>query len=658
MANELNYYGLLAQTGLTIVAKVYTAAGVQVGDDIACAEAGALGIYTGDMPTAVNGVYGVRFIDSDGNLVGQGEIDWDGTKERRPLDVDLTGIATAANVADAQTAIETAIANKAVTPVTDISSLATQASINALNNLSASDVTAAVPSTAQIEAALINEGDGQQLVDAMVQAIGNTNVDEVALVAAIRADLERMGGRLDLTATQSLADTYQTVLVANHTSTRTLINTRSDTIDTSLSTIVADTDELQQNQGGLSESELHTALDNYTNKDNWKATGFSTHSAADVWAVATRTLSESAGVTAQNIADIATAVEQAILNEGDGTQVLNAIVGAIGNTNVDQVALVAAIRSDLERSGGSIALLETKAQADARQTALVAEHDATQTAIGNITSITPAEVNEQVDIALADYDAPTLSELQAESKSIVTQLTGTTTSSSTFVADTTPTTFEEWLTRLEPYLLLAPQPVIEQRLIEAAIEACEDASIWVVQLDEIAVVAGTQTYELPTLVNSQIHSIQSVQVNGKYLHSENGDFYVNERGQITLRTSPKYSSDPITQAEPRRKGLIITTSLKPTQTSLTLAGILWRDYQKMIHAGALSKCFAMPNRAWSDEEQAAKYRNIFEEEMADARRAIDRGFVTGDQRLERQFFAAPTNNGFGGYNSPSYRGQV
>ena len=52
---------------------------------------------------------------------------------------------------------------------------------------------------------------------------------------------------------------------------------------------------------------------------------------------------------------ISTVVQQGILNENDGQQVLNAIVGAIGNQNVDQVALVAAIRADLERSGGTLA---------------------------------------------------------------------------------------------------------------------------------------------------------------------------------------------------------------------------------------------------------------------------------------------------------------
>ena len=52
---------------------------------------------------------------------------------------------------------------------------------------------------------------------------------------------------------------------------------------------------------------------------------------------------------------ISTVVQQGILNENDGQQVLNAIVAAIGNQNIDQVALVAAIRADLERSGGTLA---------------------------------------------------------------------------------------------------------------------------------------------------------------------------------------------------------------------------------------------------------------------------------------------------------------
>jgi hypothetical protein len=55
------------------------------------------------------------------------------------------------------------------------------------------------------------------------------------------------------------------------------------------------------------------------------------------------------------IAAFVAAVQQGFLNETDGQAVVAAIVGAIGNQNIDQVALVAAIRADLERIGGLLA---------------------------------------------------------------------------------------------------------------------------------------------------------------------------------------------------------------------------------------------------------------------------------------------------------------
>lgn len=47
-----------------------------------------------------------------------------------------------------------------------------------------------------LEGHLLDEGDGQLLINAMVGAIGNTNIDQAVLIAAMRADLERTGGNL------------------------------------------------------------------------------------------------------------------------------------------------------------------------------------------------------------------------------------------------------------------------------------------------------------------------------------------------------------------------------------------------------------------------------------------------------------------------------
>jgi len=178
-------------------------------------------------------------------------------------------------------------------------------------------------------------------------------------------------------------------------------------------------------------------------------------SASDVWAAATRSLTDKAEftLTADERSAIATAVEQSILDENDGQQILNAIVAAIGNTNVDEVALVAAIRADLERTAGKLdvidtatAAMESKSQADTRQAALIQAHGTTQAAIENLndldanaihsaldsytnkgdwkadvsalaTQLSIDNLNDlsasDIDARLASYDAPTLAEMTA-----------------------------------------------------------------------------------------------------------------------------------------------------------------------------------------------------------------------------------------------------
>ena len=75
-----------------------------------------------------------------------------------------------------------------------------------------------------------------------------------------------------------------------------------------------------------------------------------------VWAAADKT---GYSLTSAERTAIATAVEGSLLNEADGQAVLNAIVGAIGNTNLSEVSLVAAVRADLERNGGKLDSIPT-----------------------------------------------------------------------------------------------------------------------------------------------------------------------------------------------------------------------------------------------------------------------------------------------------------
>jgi len=315
MANELQYYGDPDKdSGLTIIARVYDAAGVQAGTDITCTEVGTLAIYMGDMPAAPAGMYAVRFHDGT-RQIGQGCISWDGTAEITALtkDAKLDLLETQAG-ADARQVL--LIAEHDATQ-SDIAALAS-------TSLTAADVAAELTT-----------------YDAATQA--DLDASEATVLAAITA------GSNGLTA----ADVY-----AEFTSGA---NADAFKADVSLLATTADI----------------SALNNIT--------------AADVWAATTRTLTDTSGFSLSpgEYASIATAVEQSILDDGDGQAVLNAIVGAIGNMNVDEIALVAAIRADLERTGGSIDLIETRAEADARQVLLIAEHDSTQSTVTSGAGVDP-----------------------------------------------------------------------------------------------------------------------------------------------------------------------------------------------------------------------------------------------------------------------------
>ena len=83
------------------------------------------------------------------------------------------------------------------------------AAIASLNNLSVGDVAGAVPTATQIasevQAGILNEGDGQQVIDAIVQAIGNENVTAATIAAQVRTELTPELGRIDAGISTRLA---------------------------------------------------------------------------------------------------------------------------------------------------------------------------------------------------------------------------------------------------------------------------------------------------------------------------------------------------------------------------------------------------------------------------------------------------------------------
>ena len=394
MSNEINIQlDPFLETGLTLVAKVFNKTGAQQDSDVSLSET-STGFYTGDFDLSglADGDYIVKFQTAT-EFYGSGKL-----KVKDGVEVELSNKEEIANA---------------------------------------------------VELSILDDADGNAILQAIVDAIGNENIDEIALVAAIRADLERAGGSLD--SIPLLAEIESSTVLAKESTVSALNNVSITEVEVAaanaLNTYDAPTKaELDTAQSAI-ESDI-AALNNISTADI--RTELSTELANLDVAVSTRlanadyTAPDNAGISAiQAITDqiiftsgninaianvvedktgytlttadkelIATAVEASLLDENDGQKILEAIVNAIGNQNIDEIALVAAIRADLERAGGSIDALPLLSEIES---STVLAKEATLAALNDIDT---AQVQSAAAAALTAYDAPTKAELDTAQSAI------------------------------------------------------------------------------------------------------------------------------------------------------------------------------------------------------------------------------------------------
>ena len=190
----------------------------------------------------------------------------------------------------------------------------------------ASSAYSAAPTTAQIatavEGSLLNEADGQAVLNAIVGAIGNQNLSEVSLVAAVRADLERNGGKLDSIPTSS-APSASSVAGA----VRTELGVELGRLDASVSSRLAPSGTL-------------ATVTNLTNAP-------ASVTPSDIWSHATRTLTSASGPTAvqirQEIDANSTKLDAAISSRMAASEAtkLDAVKAKTDLLNTDRLANVA-----------------------------------------------------------------------------------------------------------------------------------------------------------------------------------------------------------------------------------------------------------------------------------------------------------------------------
>jgi hypothetical protein len=361
MANELN---IALSTGLTVTAQAYTA-GAASGSAITLSEVGSSGFYSGNM-TGSAGTYQLVFL-SGGATVGTGQINWSGTAE-----IPFSTLTTA----DIPTAAISAIQAKTdALPSDPADQSLVESAISALS----------IPTVVQIRTELDSNSTKLANLDATISSRSTLTTGDLpsvpsaaSVATAVRTELTELSN-LDASVSSRLASAAYTA------------PTSAPTAAAVASAVRTELTEISNLDASVS-SRLASA--SYTAPAN-----------SDISAIKSKTdnlpASPAAVSDIPTTAQISAAVEGSLLNEGDGQAVLNALVGAIGNQNVDEIALVAAIRSDLERTGGKLDSIPTDAAPSAASVATAVWSASTKEITGGtVTTLTNSpDVPTEAEIA-------------------------------------------------------------------------------------------------------------------------------------------------------------------------------------------------------------------------------------------------------------------
>jgi hypothetical protein len=341
MPNELNI--ALATTGLTVTAQPYQN-GAAVGSAISCPETGSTGFYSGNMAGSA-GTYQIAFRAAGAN-VGSGSIVWDGTAEVASSAPTAAAVASAVRTElteisnlDASVSSRLASASYTAPANSDISAIKSKTDSLPASPAAVSDI----PTTAQIatavEGSLLNEADGQAVLNAIVGAIGNTNLSEVSLVAAVRADLERVGGKIDSIPTTAAPTAAQNASAVWGAATRSVTGGTVDTLTNAPASVTP----------------------------------------SDIWSHSTRTLTSASGPTAAQIRqemDSNSTQLSAIKGKTDNLpadpadqSLLEAAIAGVTAPTAGQVA--SQVRTELSAELTKVAALNTERLANVATTAIV-----------------------------------------------------------------------------------------------------------------------------------------------------------------------------------------------------------------------------------------------------------------------------------------------
>jgi hypothetical protein len=210
-----------------------------------------------------------------------------------------------------------------------------------------------------------------------------------------------------------------------------------------------------------------------------------------------------------------------------------------------------------------------------------------------------------------------------------------------------PKRFDSLVSRLSPSVPGCPQPVIEQYVREAAIEACEKTLAYRQVQNKIPLITGVYDYPYDPPTNTEVHAFLNPTVNGEPMVSVTleelqdrfpkwPDFATSEYNQpryIAQLDADNFivapTPDAVTTYEVR---MVIV--LKPLRTAVEMDTTAFDELETIIMHSALQNLLILPERTWSDRELAAYHAKQFLHKATERRARANLGAARNSLRVK------------------------
>ena len=199
---------------------------------------------------------------------------------------------------------------------------------------------------------------------------------------------------------------------------------------------------------------------------------------------------------------------------------------------------------------------------------------------------------------------------------------------------------DAFMSRLMPSAPGAPDPLVRQALVDAAIQFCELTGIARFTSDPVPTVAGVSTYDVDLPEQTEMSKVIGLWVGGHKINTAPEVTVQDHRGVYQQETPDTGFPGYAVVIEPRavtfvpapntdNLPILIRSTTRPTRSATKLDDVLFDRWAESIVAGALYRLCNTPGQPYTDVVRAQQSRAEFYGDMSLAKIDANRGGVVG-----------------------------